>query len=62
MRHAKYQNPSSGGYQEMVLTSFFYCYKWQRAIPLVTRAPQAGQNKPIAQQYSLTVWPLSGGG
>ena len=28
----------------------------------LTRAPQAGQNTPVAQYYSLTVWPLSGGG
>ena len=28
----------------------------------LTRAPQAGQNAPVAQSYSLTVWPLSGGG
>ena len=33
--YAKYQNPSSGGYQDIVLTRFFYCYKWQRAITLV---------------------------
>ena len=29
---------------------------------MVTRAPQAEQNTPVAQKYSLTVWPLSGGG
>ena len=34
--YAKYQNPSSGGYQDFVLTSVFYCYyKWQRTITLV---------------------------
>ena len=27
--YVKYQNPSSGGYQDIVLTRFFYCYKWQ---------------------------------
>ena len=30
--------------------------------PELTRAPQAGQNTPVAQKYSLTIWPLSGGG
>ena len=33
--YAKYQNPNSGGYQDIVLTRFFYCYKWQKAITLV---------------------------
>ena len=33
--YAKYKNPRSGSYQDIVLTRLFYWYKWQRAITLL---------------------------
>ena len=35
MPYANYQNPSSSGYQDIMLTRFFYCYKWQNVITLI---------------------------
>ena len=38
--YAKYQNPSSGGYQNIVLTRFLYYYKWQRAMTLLNSSQE----------------------